>query len=291
MRNATPQSHLIGEIFSPKKIFSTKIGNALGLQVCRVLLARVIANRRRRTYPWGSSKEEQALAEHGYAVIPEFLSQGDFQRVQQEYERAMGPIGTGRRVIRDTRGYIRESVYVSPQTASLFPHTYQFVYQNERLRTIFATSQACSNTSFDEGVFQAAFWRNYLDDEGSIDALESDHTNSELHADTFHTITKAFFYLEAADDGNGAHKYVPYSHLLCGRRLWFEYLNSIGPQEGSPRLTQEWLRRFGLPVVSLCYPPNTLIVVNTFGFHQAGSFARGRDRKVVYAQYRRDPFR
>lgn len=279
------------EILSDKKMFRTRVGNLLGLQVLRVALARAVPNRRRRARAQTDTSDVRSLLENGYCVIPGFLPHSQFQTVLAEYDAAMNSGLGGKKVIRDVHDYIRETVYITPENATAFPHTYAALHENKRLRELFLANEARAESSFAEGTFQVSYWRHYFDAQRNMSALESDHSNSDLHSDTFHTTSKAFLYLRATNDRNGAHKFAPRSHNLSTRRLWFEYVNSIGRQEESPRVMDDVLRRMGLTVIDLSYPENTLIVVNTFGFHGAGSFAPGQVRDVIYVQYRGHPFR
>jgi hypothetical protein len=270
-------------VFSSEKLTRNPVANFLGLQVFRVALARFLSRRRRRRHTLVYDRHQESLISNGFCIIPGFLSPPEFGRLRKEFHAAFES-ETGKKVIRDSKNYIRETVYVESSGAT--PEAYTSIHANSQLRELLRTPESIPVPMFPKGEFQVAFWRSYPDPERNVSAIQGTHTNSELHSDTFHTITKAFFYIEPVMQSNGAHRYAPHSHRLSFRRLWFEYCNSILQREGSPRVSERQRKFMNLAPLDFELPANTIIVENTFGFHGAGTIDPGQRRDLVYVQFR-----
>ncbi len=209
-------------VFSSEKLIRNRVANVLGLQVFRVALARFLSRHRRRMHTPVHDRYQESLISNGFCIIPDFLSPPEFARVREEFHATFESGTANKKVIRDSKNYIRETVYVESSAAT--PAAYKSIHANSRVRTLLLTPDSIPIPIFPKGEFQVAFWKSYPDPERSVSAIQASHTNSELHSDTFHTIAKAFFYVEPVTKSNGAHRYAPHSHRLSFRRLWFEDL-------------------------------------------------------------------
>ena len=120
----------------------------------------------------------------------------------------------------------------------------------------------------------------------------------ELHADTFHPSLKAWLFLTDVTDDEGPLTYVAGSHLLTRERLAWEQARSVAvkhsdrlSQRGSLRVAPEELPGLGLPPPRrFAVPANTLVVVDTYGFHARGSSSEPTVRAEIWAFTRRTPF-
>ena len=120
----------------------------------------------------------------------------------------------------------------------------------------------------------------------------------ELHSDTFHPSLKAWLFLTDVTDDQGPLTYVAGSHRLTPARLAWEKARSITikhsdrlSQRGSLRVRPEELPGLGLPQPTrLAVPANTLVVIDTCGFHARGSCDRPTVRAEIWAYVRRTPF-
>jgi len=120
----------------------------------------------------------------------------------------------------------------------------------------------------------------------------------ELHADTFHPSLKAWLFLTDVSGDQGPLTYVPGSHRLTPERLEWERARSVTineadrlSQRGSLRVTAEELPSLGLPQPRrFAVPANTLVAVDTFGFHARGNADRPVVRVEIWAYSRRTPF-
>lgn len=120
-----------------------------------------------------------------------------------------------------------------------------------------------------------------------------------LHADTFHPTMKAWYFLEDVADDEGPLTYVPGSHRLTPARLAWERAMSLrGPtamdrlsSRGSFRIEDKELKALGLgPARRFAVPANTLVVVDTNGFHARAQSAKASKRIEIWAYSRRNPF-
>jgi len=120
----------------------------------------------------------------------------------------------------------------------------------------------------------------------------------ELHADTFHPSLKAWLFLTDVSDDQGPLTYVEGSHLLTPERLAWEQARSVSvkgsdrlSQRGSMRIAPQELPELGLPAPRrFAVPANTLVAIDTSGFHARGSSDRPTVRVEIWAYSRRTPF-
>ena len=120
-----------------------------------------------------------------------------------------------------------------------------------------------------------------------------------IHSDTFHSTSKAWFFLHDVGPDDGPFFYVPGSHMLSPERLAWEREQSISARnhdvrdhaEGSFRISAAGLKRLGLPPPrSIPVRENTLVVADTFGFHGRTPSPAATRRVELYAALRRNPF-
>lgn len=120
----------------------------------------------------------------------------------------------------------------------------------------------------------------------------------ELHSDTFQPSLKAWLFLtDVADDGRPL-TYVAGSHRLTPERIAWEKRKSIAiakadrlSQRGSLRIAPSELQSLGLAQpVHFAVPANTLVAVDTCGFHARASSDRPTMRVELWAYCRRSPF-
>jgi hypothetical protein len=121
----------------------------------------------------------------------------------------------------------------------------------------------------------------------------------DLHADTFQPSMKAWLFLTDVREEDRPLKYVPGSHKLTPERLAWERERSIDvarsgdrlSQRGSFRIPEDHLGNLGLPEpMSFCVPANTLVVVDTCGFHARAASSHTSLRVELWALQRRQPF-
>lgn len=120
----------------------------------------------------------------------------------------------------------------------------------------------------------------------------------QLHADTFHPSMKAWLFLTDVAADAAPLTYVAGSHRLTPERLAWEQAKSVDirnadrlSQRGSFRVSRDELHALGLPQpTAFAVPANTLVVIDTSGFHARGPSARPTVRAEIWAYCRRSPF-
>jgi hypothetical protein len=120
----------------------------------------------------------------------------------------------------------------------------------------------------------------------------------DLHSDTFHPSLKAWLFLTDVSDDQGPLTYVAGSHRLTPERLAWERERSVAikhsdrlSQRGSLRISTDELARLNLPQPTrFAVPANTLVAIDTCGFHARGSADRPTLRAEIWAYVRRTPF-
>jgi hypothetical protein len=121
----------------------------------------------------------------------------------------------------------------------------------------------------------------------------------ELHSDTFQPSMKAWLFLTDVPDDGRPLTYVAGSHRLSAERIAWEKRRSIEvletgdrlSQRGSLRVSADELRRLGLSQPKrFCVPANTLVVIDTCGFHARADSDRPTLRVELWAYSRRTPF-
>ncbi|WP_338503347.1 phytanoyl-CoA dioxygenase family protein [Sphingomonas kaistensis] len=134
--------------------------------------------------------------------------------------------------------------------------------------------------------------------EGGVSAGPPD-PQQDLHADTFQPSMKAWLFLTDVGADDRPLTYVPGSHRLTPERLSWEERKSLEvvergdrlSQRGSFRVREDELADLGLPPpVSFCVPANTLVVIDTCGFHARAASDRPSLRVELWAMQRRQPF-
>lgn len=120
-----------------------------------------------------------------------------------------------------------------------------------------------------------------------------------LHADTFQPSMKAWLFLTDVGEGDRPLRYVAGSHKLTPERLAWEQERSIEvaragdrlSQRGSLRIAEDQLLQLGLSdPIDFCVPANTLVVIDTCGFHARAASSRQSLRVELWALQRRQPF-
>lgn len=120
----------------------------------------------------------------------------------------------------------------------------------------------------------------------------------ELHSDTFHPSLKAWLFLTDVTDDQAPLTYVAGSHRLTSERLAWEQERSVLikqsdrlSQRGSLRIANSELGALRLPPPKrFAVPANTLVAIDTCGFHARGSADRPTVRVEIWAYSRRSPF-
>ncbi|MPT47501.1 MAG: phytanoyl-CoA dioxygenase [Sphingobium sp.] len=269
--------------FLDNPLIGSKKLNERGLHRWRIRTTHALAVMRRSRLARHISAEDRAqFAQQGYVKVPDFLPAEQFaalrdavlSRTSPAREMVQGDTITRRiaidadmlRDIPALRSLIRQ-----PRWAGLMRYVASFNIEPLYYIQTILTHQE--------------------------DAPEDPQTS--LHEDTFHPTMKAWFFLTDVAIEDGPLNYVPGSHRLTPERLQWAHHKALSAPEGldrlsargSMRITLEELPALGLPEpVAFAVPANTLVVVDTCGFHARGRAHRPSMRIEIWAYSRRNPF-
>jgi hypothetical protein len=130
-------------------------------------------------------------------------------------------------------------------------------------------------------------------------ALQQVDPQTALHADTFHSSSKAWLFLDDVGPDDGPFVFVPGSHKLTEKRLAWEYQQSLIASgdgrlhhaEGSFRITPEELGQLGdFEPRKVTVRANTLVVADTYAFHSRAVSTKRTVRVELHAYHRANPF-
>lgn len=269
--------------FADNPLIGSKRLNRLGLHAARVRLThRLAAWRRARLGKRLSAADRAQFAEQGYILVPDLLPPDQFAALREALMRRLSParemvqgdaitrrIAIDAAMLRDIpalRTLLRE-----PRWKALMRYVSSF--DSEPLYYIQTILTHC------------------------FDAPPDPQLN--LHEDTFHPTMKAWYFLTDVAPEDGPLTYVKGSHRLTPQRLaWAKDRSLRAPEgvdrlssRGSMRVTREELPGLGLPEPeAFAVPANTLVVVDTVGFHARGAASRPSMRIEIWAYSRRNPF-
>jgi hypothetical protein len=120
-----------------------------------------------------------------------------------------------------------------------------------------------------------------------------------LHADTFHPTAKLWLFLTDVGEDDGPFVFVPGAHRLTPERLEWEYRQSLGARNdprlhhalGSFRIEPSELAALGYGAPRrMTVRANTLIVANTYAFHNRAPSPKPTVRVELHGGLRRNPF-
>ena len=268
--------------FADNPILGSEALNRRGLHVARLKLAHRLAwSRRRRLARSIPSEWREQFDRDGFVEIRDFLPPETFARVQQalltaEFDSRQQQQG-------DT---ITRRVPIGPELLAAVPEL-RGLLSSERWRSLLA--YVASTRA--EPLY-------YLQTILSGHAPGGPAPQLVLHSDTFHPSLKAWLFLTDVSDGHGPLTYVPGSHRLTPERIAWEQARSVAigasdrlSQRGSLRVAPEELPALNLsPPIKFAVPANTLVVIDTCGFHARGPSGKPTVRAEIWAYARRTPF-
>lgn len=257
--------------------------NRRGLHAARVLLARMMAERRRqRLAGYVGAGEIADYMRDGFVVRRNFLPPALFEAVRRDLDAHPLPSWERREGATVTRraSLDRPDIAGRPALAAFL--------DDSRIFDLMRYVAGCGGEPLTHVQTVIA----------EPDPSRPDPQNT-LHMDTFHSTAKAWLYLQDVGPEDGPLLYVPGSHLMTPERLaWERDLSMRASHDADPeiaagsfRVDRETVLRLGYrEPVAMTVPANTLVVADTHGFHARCASARPTHRSELYATLRRNPF-
>lgn len=258
--------------------------NRLGLHEARMRAAARLAQRRRRILADQVSEADQrAFERDGFVVKSDFLPIADFERLRAE--------------ILDHDWDTREMRQGHTVTRRVFLDEVSLRNTKPGLAAFMARTDLSSLIRYVGGTGGGPVMsiQSILANQG----VGADDPQCAIHSDTFHSTSKAWFFLHDVGPDDGPFFYVPSSHKLTPERLAWERAQSIAASrhdmrdhaEGSFRVSRDDLTALGLSQPQpVTVKANTLVIADTFGFHGRTPSPRATQRVELYATLRRNPF-
>ena len=268
--------------FVDNPILGSKRLNERGLHVARLKLAHALAwSRRRRLAAAVPAEWREKFDRDGYVEIRDFLPHEEFCRLQS--------------TLLDTAFDTREQQQGNAMTRRV-PIGPDLLRSSPELRALIKSSKWRSLLAYVGSTASEPIY--YIQSIVMGHATGAPDPQLELHADTFHPSLKAWLFLTDVSGDQGPLTYVPGSHLLTAERLAWEQARSIAindsdrlSQRGSLRIAPEELANLNLlQPTRFAVPANTLVAIDTCGFHARGSADRPVVRVEIWAYSRRTPF-
>ncbi|HET7708949.1 MAG TPA: phytanoyl-CoA dioxygenase family protein [Sphingomicrobium sp.] len=268
--------------FADNPFLGSRTLNRRGLHAARLKLAhRLAAARRRRLAGAVPADWRDQFDRNGFVEVRDFLPAESFARLQRDL------LGTAFESRQHQQGdTVTRRIAVGAGLAAAFPEL-SALLGNRPWRALLAYVASTRAEPL-----------HYI--QTIVTGLPSDHPDPQLnlHSDTFHPSLKAWLFLTDVTDDEGPLTYVAGSHRLTAERLAWERARSIDiarhdrlSQRGSLRISGDELPGMGLPQPTrFAVPANTLVVIDTSGFHARGSSTRQTVRVELWSYARRNPF-
>ena len=269
--------------FADNPILGSRTLNRLGLHVWRLKAAHALANWRRKRLAGRIPRLlREEFQRNGFVVLRDFLPVEEFATLRSAILQA--DLSTRTHQQGDT---ITRRVSVGPPILQRFPQLRSIV--EDPIWTGLMAYVASTRTK------PLYYIQTIL---GGIADGPPD-PQLQLHSDTFHPSLKAWLFLTDVPEDGRPLKYVAGSHRLSSARIAWERRKSVEvldngdalSRRGSFRISPEELGDLGLPPpTSFAVPANTLVVVDTCGFHARADSDRPTTRVELWAYCRRTPF-
>jgi hypothetical protein len=269
--------------FRDNPILGSPVLNRAGLHLGRMRLAAAMAaSRRRRLAHLLPAEDIAAFDRDGFILKTDYLPPRHFEELKAQTLALSAP----------ARGMVQgdaltRRIPLDAATLARLPAVRALVESAEWLNFLrYVGSSALTPVSYIQTVF------------ARVRPSDAD-PQLRLHADTFHSTVKAWFFLTEVGEDAGPFTFVPGSHRLSPARLDWEWRKSVvarasgdaETQEGSFRIDPGELEGLGLSAPRrFAVPANTLVVADTMGFHARGPSTGPSARIEIWAYGRRNPF-
>lgn len=269
--------------FADNPILGSQRLNRLGLHVLRLKAAHKLASwRRARLARHIPTHLRDEFDRNGFVVIREFLPPEEFAAFRSSILDCELPTR-----VHQQGDTITRRVAIGPDILRCFPLIAGLIVDPRWTGLLAYVASTKSKPLYYLQTILGGFV------EGPADP------QLQLHSDTFHPSMKSWLFLTDVPEDGRPLTYVAGSHRLSPERIAWEKRQSIEvlrqsnslSRRGSLRISPEELPQLGLPQPTrFAVPANTLVVVDTCGFHARGDSNRRTTRVELWAYSRRSPF-
>jgi hypothetical protein len=269
--------------FADNPILGSPALNRAGLHVWRLRAAHALAGWRRKRLASPVPMElRERFDRDGFVVIENVLPDVEFEQLRKALFEAELECR-----IHQQGDTITRRVPLGPALQRRFPSLGRMVKDRTWRRLIaYVASTRCRPLYYLQTIAGGVL-------DGPADP------QIDLHSDTFHPSLKAWLFLtDVAEEGRPL-TYVAGSHRLSPERLAWERRKSVEVLESGDRLSQrgsfrvrpDELAALGLAAPTrFCVPANTLVIVDTCGFHSRADASGPTVRVELWGFCRRNPF-
>jgi hypothetical protein len=257
--------------------------NRLGLHTLRVRAAHALARARRKRL---EGRLPPALRQHfdenGFIVVPNFVHPAKFAALREQL------LGLGLPARSQQQGdTVTTRVPLGPDLLAAIPDLDQLLRSSPWRSILHYVASFASRPLYYLQAIRTGCVEGHPDPQ------------QDLHSDTFHPSMKAWLFLSDIGAEDAPLTYVAGSHRLTPARIAWERAKSIEvlasgdrlSQRGSLRISPADLEALGLPAPTrFTVPANTLVVIDTCGFHARGRSSRPTVRTEIWAYCRGSPF-
>jgi len=192
------------------KVLDKVVLNLFGIQIFRILLARIILIINRFFLKNATDDHVKILLKDGIVIIPDFLDDKDFEKVREEYYQA-----TQNDNFIQNYQITRPGVDKCTFSRNSIPYwTKITLLDNTKVKMLFTWGEA-RTISFNNCSFELCTYNTKGD------------VQQEFHRDNFYSTHKAFFYIEDVHVTDGPFCYVRGSNKITLFRLLHEYINGL----------------------------------------------------------------
>ncbi|TVS07631.1 MAG: phytanoyl-CoA dioxygenase [Cyanobium sp. PLM2.Bin73] len=270
--------------FRDNPVIGSRRLNRLGLHVGRIRLADALTAQRRwrlgRRIP---AADRRHYAEQGYLIRENLLPPEQFEALRQEIYGSDWP----RLEMRQGNAITRRVALDRARLRGSHPQLERLLASREIANLIRYVAGTGAEPIFSLQAILAGL------------PSERPDPQATLHADTFHSLAKAWFFLHDVAEDEGPFAYVPGSQRMTPQRLAWERRQSLEAAahpityhaRGSFRVGPEDLAAMKLPPPRrFAVKANTLVIADTRGFHGRTASDHPTCRVELYAALRRNPF-
>ncbi len=268
--------------FQDNPIIGSPVLNQLGLHVFRLLISHSVMRARMWLLsPMISAEDRKSYFENGYIVKEDFLTEEQFQSLENAARAFDGEIREARQ-----GNTLTHRAVLSPEVLE-GRQVFSDVIDNRNLNRL---------TQFASGHFRKPLY--YLEKVKNQYCSGAQDPQKTFHNDTFHPSMKCWLFIDDVLPESGPFTFVPESHKLSWKRIKWQYKMSMEASnnkngyhaKGSTRYLEEDLKELGLPEPkTFTVKKNTLVIVNVFGIHRRGDSEKST-RLALWGDSRTNPF-